>query len=79
MGTSALKEVSVSNGAEMHKTKRDCEYTVDEALSVIGFGKVQLAMTVTSALCMMVVINETMGSVEKITSSSDLEKTLISA
>lgn len=52
---------TAQNGSQQNA--KEGEYTVDEALALLGFGRVQLAMTVTAALCMLVTINETMGFV----------------
>lgn len=50
------------------------EFTYEEALVYIGFGRVQLNVLVASGICLMAVINETVGmSIISLASLCDLE------
>lgn len=50
------------------------EFTYEEALNYIGFGRVQLYVLIVSGICLMAVINETVGmSIISLSSICDLE------
>lgn len=60
-----MKNFDTDNPSKVKVEKKEIseegKYTVDEALTLIGFGKVQLLMVITAGLCMLTIINETMG------------------
>lgn len=52
-----LFEITLPKAIESNEKK----YTVDEALSVIGFGRTQISLTIVAAICLLGINNEIMG------------------